>query len=217
MYSTSGSISCVCSISQAPETDLVCPYKCYISHAILFSLCYTVISHSISSVTNSYIKNKENTAVILPGPRGITFTWWGCCCFCFWRKPTKLAHSFLFRSCVRFCLYGPFNRISFHKLSWQLSAFLLRFPRLILLCSSGLISTSVVLSTIFRFTKNFLQPWCDPLWLTELKAPTTYLLCLCLVHRYFDIAFIPSVWSRCCCVKIIRLWQGQCGIFYRWG
>ena len=40
-----------------------------------------------------------------------------------WHKPTKLAHSFLFCSCVCFCLYGLFNCISFHKFSWQLSIF----------------------------------------------------------------------------------------------
>ena len=38
-------------------------------------------------------------------------------------KPTKLAHSFLFCSCVCFYLYGPFNCISFHKFSPKLSAF----------------------------------------------------------------------------------------------
>ena len=38
-------------------------------------------------------------------------------------KPTELAHFFLFCSCVCFCLYGPFNCISFHKFSRQLSAF----------------------------------------------------------------------------------------------
>ena len=62
-----------------------------------------------------------------PCARGLTFTWWGCCGLCFWHKPTELAHSFLFCSCVRFCLYGPFNCISFHKFSQQLSTFYLFF------------------------------------------------------------------------------------------
>ena len=35
-------------------------------------------------------------------------------------KPTELGHSFLFCSCVCFCLCDPFNRISFHKFSRQL-------------------------------------------------------------------------------------------------
>ena len=50
-------------------------------------------------------------------------------------KSTELAHSFLFCSCVCFCLYGPFNCISFHKFSRQLSAFSL--------CSSSLISAFI--------------------------------------------------------------------------
>ena len=33
-----------------------------------------------------------------------------------WHKPTELAHSFLFRSCVSFRLYGPFDCISFYTL-----------------------------------------------------------------------------------------------------
>ena len=36
---------------------------------------------------------------------------------------TELAHSFLFCSCVCFCLFGPFNCISFQKFSQQLSIF----------------------------------------------------------------------------------------------
>ena len=71
-------------------------------------------------------------------PHGLTFTWWGCCGLCLWRKPTELARSFLFCSCVCFCLYGRFNCISFHKFSRQVSAFLL--------CSSGLIFMEVSLS-----------------------------------------------------------------------
>ena len=62
-------------------------------------------------------------------PRRLTFTWWGCCGLYQRHKPTDFAHSFLFCSCVCFCLHGPFNCISFHKFSQQLSAFSL--------CSSG--------------------------------------------------------------------------------
>ena len=47
-------------------------------------------------------------------------------------KTPELAHSSLSRSCICFCLHGPFNCISFHTFSRQLSAFSL--------CSSGLIS-----------------------------------------------------------------------------
>ena len=65
-------------------------------------------------------------------------------------KPTELAHSFLFSSCICFCLYDLFYCISFHKFSWQLSAFSL--------CSSSLISALLVLSTIYTFTKSSLSP-----------------------------------------------------------
>ena len=58
--------------------------------------------------------------------------------------------SFLLCSCVYFCLYGPFNCISFNKYSRQLSAFSL--------CSSGLISASLVLSTTHLFVKVSFSP-----------------------------------------------------------
>ena len=61
-----------------------------------------------------------------------TFTWWGCCGLCLCHKPAELARSFLFCSCVCVCLYGPFNCISYHKFSRQLSVSSL--------CSPGLIS-----------------------------------------------------------------------------
>ena len=87
---------------------------------------------------------------LMTGPFGLTFTWWGCCGLCFWHKPTELAHSFLFRSCACFCLYGPFNCISFHRFSRQLCAFSL--------CSSGLISALLVLSTVYLFAKVSFSP-----------------------------------------------------------
>ena len=65
--------------------------------------------------------------------------------------PTELVHSFLFRSYVSFCLYGPFNCISFLTLSRKLSAFSL--------CSSGLISALLIPSTIYLFMKISLSPY----------------------------------------------------------
>ena len=59
---------------------------------------------------------------------------------------TELAYSVLFCSCVCFCLYGPFNCISFHKFSRQLSAFSICF-------FFGLNSAVLVLSTIHLFMK----------------------------------------------------------------
>ena len=60
----------------------------------------------------------------LSDPHGLTLTWWGCCSLCPWYKPSEFANSFLFCSCVYFCLYGPFNCISFHKSSREFSALL---------------------------------------------------------------------------------------------
>ena len=65
-------------------------------------------------------------------------------------KPTKLAHSFSFCSCVYFCLYSPFNCISFHKFSPQLWFFFY--------CSSGLISVLLVFSTVYLFMKVSFSP-----------------------------------------------------------
>ena len=53
-------------------------------------------------------------------PDGFTFMWQVCCGLCPWHKQTELAHSFLFYSCIYFCLYGPFNCISFQNFSRQL-------------------------------------------------------------------------------------------------
>ena len=85
-------------------------------------------------------------------PYGLTVKCCGycCLCLCLWYKPTKLAHSFWFCSCVCFCLYGPFNCIWFHNFSRQLSAFSL--------CSRGLISASLVLSTVYLFIEISLCP-----------------------------------------------------------
>ena len=54
-----------------------------------------------------------------PRPRGLTFTWWGCCGLCQRHEPTELAHSFLIPFlCLFLSLWpGPFNCISFHKFS----------------------------------------------------------------------------------------------------
>ena len=83
-------------------------------------------------------------------PAGSLSRGWVVAVYVFDHKPTELSHSFLFCFCVYFCLYGPFNCISFHKFSRQLSAFSL--------CSSGLISALLVLSTIYLFMKVSLSP-----------------------------------------------------------
>ena len=76
--------------------------------------------------------------------------WWISWRLCFWHKPTELTHSFLLCPCVCFCDYGPFNCTSFHKFSRQLSAFSL--------CSPGLISALLVLSTKYLFMKVSFSP-----------------------------------------------------------
>ena len=62
----------------------------------------------------------------------------------------SLPSPFLFCCCVCLCLYGPFNCFSFHKFSLECSGFSL--------CSSGLISSLLVLSTIHLFMKVSLSP-----------------------------------------------------------
>ena len=87
--------------------------------------------------------------------------------YVFWHKPTELAYSFLFCSCVCFCLYGPLNCISFHIFSQQLSAFSLS--------SSSLISAILALSTVYLFMKVSLSPdviLCD--WLGLKHQLTNY-------------------------------------------
>ena len=81
-----------------------------------------------------------------------------------WHKPTELAHSFLFRACVCFSLYGPVNCISVHKFSRQLSAFSFYFFRSYF-CLIGPFN-------YLSLYESLPQPWYDPLWLTGLKAPT---------------------------------------------
>ena len=81
---------------------------------------------------------------MLDVPPGLTFTWWGCC-LRQRHKPFELGHSFLFCSCVYFCLYGQFNCISFRKFSRRLIA--------LSLCPSGFNSALLVLSTMFLCMK----------------------------------------------------------------
>ena len=73
----------------------------------------------------------------------------------FWHKPPELAHSFfILLLCLFLSFYGPFHCISFHKFSRQLSAFSL--------CSSGLISALLILSTKYLFMKVSLSPDVTP-------------------------------------------------------
>ena len=85
-----------------------------------------------------------------------------------WHKPTELAHSFLFCSCVYFCPCGPFNCISIHKFSRHSSVFWL--------CSSGLMSALLLISTIYVFKKVSFSPDIIPsVWLGSKHQLTTSL------------------------------------------
>ena len=119
---------------------------------------------------------------ITEDPHRLAFTWWGCCRSCLWHKPTELAHSFLFCSCVCFCLCCPFNCISFHKFSWQLSAFST--------CSSGLI-------------KYFLPYWSFQLNCIFMKVSLSPDIVLCGFLGFKHQRTLHE--HYCCCFSYRRL------------
>ena len=111
-----------------------------------------------------------------------------------WHKPTKLAHSFLFFSCVCFCLYGPFNCISFHIFSWQLCFLTLFFQ--------SYLSALLVLSTVCLFMKVSFSPDIIPSsWLGSKHQLPTYLpmMSLCL----FTVAQVLILQANLKCKKEI--------------
>ena len=121
-------------------------------------------------------------------PRGLSFTWWGCRGLCFWHIPTELAHSFSFGTYVYFCLCGRFSGISFRKFSQRLSVFSL--------CSSGLISALLFLTTMYLFMKVSFSPDIFFVWLTGLKAPTNCLAhSLSLSFYLFPSRSLMHMWS----------------------
>ena len=97
-----------------------------------------------------YVNSLKWNPHVFPSSCGLTFSWWGCYGLCQRHKPSKLAHSFLFCSCISFCHYGPFNYISFQKFPGQLSIFSL--------CFSDVISALLVLSTTYLFMKVSCSP-----------------------------------------------------------
>ena len=116
--------------------------------SVAFSVCSTIFfSQSLKPEVMSVVTVYQTSLVIIPSgspSRGGNVTVY------VWHKPAEFAHSCLSRSRVCFSLYGPFNCISSHEFSQQLSVFSL--------CSSGLISVLVVLSTIHLFMKVFFSP-----------------------------------------------------------
>ena len=156
-------------------------------------LCVTVVS----------AMQLSHQLFVIVSPRRLAFAWWGCCSLYFWHKPTKLAHSFLSCYCVSFGLYGPFNCISFHKFSGELSAFSL--------CSSGLISALFVLSTIHLFMKVSFSPDIILFGWLGLKHQLTnwyccyyycyYCCCCCYCHYYSSWRGTADVDIKISCIK----------------
>ena len=114
----------------------------------------THLSSDISDSSRKGIMDAETKSSLLRTqgycPRVLTFTWWGCCGLCFLHKPNELAHSFLFCFCAYLCIHGPFNCVSIHKFSRQLSVFSL--------CSSGFSSALSVLWTMYLFVEFSFSP-----------------------------------------------------------
>ena len=147
---------------------------------------------------------------------GLTFTWWGCYGLCLWHKLTELAHSFFFCSCVYFCLYGPFNCISSYKSPRRLSVFSL--------CSFGLVSALLVLSTKHLFMKVSFSPgitssgWlgskhqlpnqpiidcCIPL-VTETGLDNHHAVCLRLLYTTGYRAFSRNHSASCLLLRLLH-------------
>ena len=95
-------------------------------------------------------------------PCGLTLTWWGCCGHVFDINQPCLPTPF-YSVLVCSSVYGHFNCISFHKFSRWLSGFSL--------CSSGLNSALLVLSTIISLYESlrkwlmFFWVWVPKLWI----------------------------------------------------
>ena len=134
------------------------------SHTLNLSSVSSPLNKSFVSYSVFCHVCSTSLVLVCVRPHEFTFTWWGFGGLCQRHKPTELVHSFLFCSCVRFCLYGPFNCILFHKVSRQLSVFSL--------CSSGLLSALIGPFNYISVYESLFQPWYNPLWLTGLKAPT---------------------------------------------
>ena len=100
---------------------------------------------------------------LISHPCGLTFTWWGCCGLSFWRKPTELAHSLLFRFFVPISVFMALSTV-FHSINSHDNS---PFSHSILRSYLRLIGPFNYISLY----ESFLQPWYNPLWLTGLKTP----------------------------------------------
>ena len=112
--------------------------------------------------------------LVLNGPHGLTFTWWGCRGLCFWHKPTEFAHSF-YSVLVSISVFIALST-AFHSINSP---------------DNSPLSHSV-LPVLFL---PYWQPWCNPLWLTGLKAPTNYaLLALSTIYESLRQPWYNPLW-----------------------
>ena len=144
------SIECGLLQSLLTVSSVGCYSPCWLYRVWAVTVLLTVSSVGCDSPCWLYRLWAVTVLAAHAGPRGLTFSWWGWYGLCHRHNPTKLAHSFLFCSCVCFCLYGPFNSISFHKYSRRLFAFSL--------CPSGLNSALLALSNIYLSLTVSLNP-----------------------------------------------------------
>ena len=126
---------------------------------------YPCLIRVVRGINMSSVKPNKNPAPRCASPRAHVHVV-GMLRFMSLTQAAELAHSCLLCSCVCFCLYGPFNCISFHKFSRHHSAFSV--------CSSGCYFCLLVLLTIISLLEGLPQPWYNHLWLTGLKAPTDF-------------------------------------------
>ena len=110
-------------VRPSSSSKLVLMLHCLTSHCFQFIIFHLTEDTALCDRLTVWLMIVPNpvicvTVMSVSCPNRLTFTWWGCCGFCLWHKPTELARSFLLCSCVCFCLYVPFNCISFHKVSW---------------------------------------------------------------------------------------------------
>ena len=84
-------------------------------------------------------------------------------------KPTELAHSFLFCSCVCFCLYGTTLSTVFHSINSSDNSPLSHSVALVL--SLPYWSFQLYISLWKSPSALISQLWCNLLWLNGLKAP----------------------------------------------
>ena len=89
-------------------------------------------------------------------PHGLSFTWYGSWGLCLWHKPTELVHSFSFCSCVCFCLYGPFNCISFHSILSTTLRFVTLFFRSYF-CLTGPFNYIIIIMSIWKSPSALIQ------------------------------------------------------------